>query len=275
MAVVDIRQVTEEPCIVCIGGIVGELIIIFTCMQEYIQSTPELSSFKFRPEMLEKYIREVLVPEYNAVSTKISLTQTLEQLNGGTKPSVQEAIALLIEGDNVTNFGLKFLLTQRRDLQINDEVIKAVFHGLCTVVLDEPEEVLAELRPEDAVDEDDDPADKLKEINDRITRDNEMLAAAKAKISIGVPQEGETEYDTESEVGLLKINNVHEPVFDADGIPTKIPVNENGEQVIPEFKAANLPGKIPLIPAILPASEDGSVSQIAVYHTEAIYFVRR
>ena len=88
MAVVDIREVTDEPCIVCIGGIVGELIIIFTCMQEYIQSTPELSSFKFRPEMLEKYIREVLVPEYSAVSTKISLTQTLEQLNGGTKPTV-------------------------------------------------------------------------------------------------------------------------------------------------------------------------------------------
>ena len=109
--------------------------------------------------------------------------------------------------------------------------------------MDEPK---AELGPDDVIEDDEDPADKLKEMNDKIAKDNEILTAAKAKIFVDVMQEHE-EYDDEAEVALLKLNNVHEPVFDAEGKPTPLQLDENGEPVVVEFKAANLPTKIPLI----------------------------
>lgn len=158
---------------------------------------------------------------------------------------------------------------------LNDDLIKTVLHAICAVVLQQVEEPKAELGPDDAVEEDEDPAEKLKEINDKITKDNEILTAAKAKVFVDVPAEGEAVYDAEKEVCLLKLNNVHDPVFDAEGKPTPLPLDENGEPVIPEFKAANLPTRIPLVSAKLSPDENGVVNTIAVYHSEATFFVRR
>lgn len=276
LPVFDIRdhQSLAEPCIVCIGGMVGELIISFTCMLEYIQSTPELSGFRFRPDMLEKFIKEVLVPEYPGVICDVKLTASLAELHGGEVPNIAEAVQLLMDAQNVCNFGLKFLLQWRKDLFLSDELIKTVLHAICAVVLQQPEEPKAELAGDDIVEEDEDPAEKLKEINEKITKDNEILNAAKAKVFIDVIKEEEV-YNDEAEVALLKLNNVHEPVFDAENKPTPLPVDENGEPVIPEFKAANLPTKIPLVNTKLAAKEDGSVPLLALYHSEATFFVRR
>jgi hypothetical protein len=91
-----------------------------------------------------------------------------------------------------------------------------------------------------------DPADKLREINEKITRENEVLNAAKARVIIDTQKEAEV-YNEENEVALLKLNNIHEPVFDADGKPTPLPLNEDGEPTVPAFKIAELPTKIPLI----------------------------
>ena len=163
---------------------VGELIISFTCMLEYIQSTPELSGFRFRPDMLEKFIKEVLVPEYPGVVCDVKLTATLAELNGGEVPDIAEAVSLLMDSNNICNFGLKFLLQWRKDLFLQDELIKTVLHAICSVVLEQTEEPKAELGGDDVVDDDEDPADKLREINEKITRDNEILTAAKAKIFV-------------------------------------------------------------------------------------------
>lgn len=137
MPVYDVRDVLNatEPSIVCIGGMVGELIISFTCMLEYIQSTPELSGFRFKPEELEKFIKEMLVPDYPSAMCEIKLVQSLKDLNGGEEPDVTDAVNLLMDANNITNFGLKFLLQWRKDLFLSDELVRTVLHAICTVVL--------------------------------------------------------------------------------------------------------------------------------------------
>lgn len=108
----DVRDVAglAEPSVICIGGMVGELIISFSCMEDCIQSTPELSGFRFRPDMLEKFIKEVLVPEYPGVVCDVKLATSLAELNGGEVPKIGEAVNLLMDAANINNFGLKFLL---------------------------------------------------------------------------------------------------------------------------------------------------------------------
>ena len=132
MPVYDVRDKAgvDEPCIICIGGIVGELIISFTCMLEYIQSTPELSTFRFRPDMLEKFIKEVLVPEYPGVVCDIKLTASLTELNDGEEPDITEAVQILMDPQNIRNFGLQFLLQWRKDLFLSDELIKTVLQAI-------------------------------------------------------------------------------------------------------------------------------------------------
>ena len=153
MSVFDVRDKAgmEEPCIICIGGIVGELIISFTCMLEYIQSTPELSTFRFRPDMIEKFIKEVLVPEYPGVVCDVKLTASLTELNDGEEPDINEAVSILMDAQNIRNFGLQFLMQWRKDLFLQDELIKTVLHAICSVVLEQTEEPKAELGGDDVV----------------------------------------------------------------------------------------------------------------------------
>jgi hypothetical protein len=40
-----------------------------------------------------------------------------------------------MDANNITNFGLKFLLQWRKDLFLSDELVRTVLHAICTVVL--------------------------------------------------------------------------------------------------------------------------------------------
>ena len=46
-----------------IGGLVGELIITFTCLLDYILANPQNASFTFTPEAVEGYIKDLLITE--------------------------------------------------------------------------------------------------------------------------------------------------------------------------------------------------------------------
>ena len=54
MRIYDVRDSTAtDDGVILIGGFVGELIISFTCMLEYIMASPQNASFKFTPESIE------------------------------------------------------------------------------------------------------------------------------------------------------------------------------------------------------------------------------
>ena len=45
---------------VLVGGFVGELIITFTCLLDYILASPQNQNFIFSVEMMESFLRELL-----------------------------------------------------------------------------------------------------------------------------------------------------------------------------------------------------------------------
>lgn len=54
MKVYDVRDpTTEKDGVVLVGGFVGELIISFTCMLDYILADPKHQNFYFSDEMME------------------------------------------------------------------------------------------------------------------------------------------------------------------------------------------------------------------------------
>ena len=54
MKIYDVRDpTTEKDGIVLVGGFVGELIISFTCMLDYILADPKHQNFYFSDEMME------------------------------------------------------------------------------------------------------------------------------------------------------------------------------------------------------------------------------
>lgn len=49
--------------IIIIGGVIGELIITFTCLLDYILASPQNQSFLFTGEMVENYLYDLLCGE--------------------------------------------------------------------------------------------------------------------------------------------------------------------------------------------------------------------
>jgi hypothetical protein len=62
--VYDIRDPdAKRDGIVVIGGLMGELIITFTCLLDYILANPQNANFQFTPESVEAFLRDLLIAE--------------------------------------------------------------------------------------------------------------------------------------------------------------------------------------------------------------------
>ena len=62
--VYDIRDPNaSNDGIIIIGGFVGELILSWTCLLDFIFANPAHQSFVFTTEMFEKYLHELLASE--------------------------------------------------------------------------------------------------------------------------------------------------------------------------------------------------------------------
>ena len=114
MQIYDVRDFhATDDGLILIGGFVGELIVSFTCMLEYIMASPQNASFKFTPESIEQFLRTLLLSDGNPFPEKVCklrVVRELIDLNGGVEPAPEHAVTLLTEPKNVADFGLKFLL---------------------------------------------------------------------------------------------------------------------------------------------------------------------
>lgn len=62
--VYDIRDPdAKKDGIIVIGGMLGELIITFTCLLDYILANPQNANFQFTPETVEVFIKDLLLQE--------------------------------------------------------------------------------------------------------------------------------------------------------------------------------------------------------------------
>ena len=269
MQVYDVRdnEATNDG-IVLIGGLVGELIISFTCLYEYISATPEHSNFRFTPDTVEKFLREVLTAEANAFPAhvvRIFTNKSVDEIKGEVEEAVVDnAVAMLTNPANIGSYGLRFLLEWKKDLFLPDDIVKVIIEAICRVALGAEKAALDKL-PEGH--EADDADEALKEMNDKITADNALLKAAQTKMAVK-PYEGPSiDEPNPKEEAFVRLNNVREPVFDADGNPRG---QGDGEVNLDDFAADKLPPKIPVVKTKL-----SSGAQIALYHAEAAFLMRR
>jgi hypothetical protein len=62
--VYDVRSsVTKNDGLVVIGGFVGELIMSFTCLLDYVLASPQNQNFFFSVEMIEQFLSDLLASE--------------------------------------------------------------------------------------------------------------------------------------------------------------------------------------------------------------------
>lgn len=53
----------KKDGIFLIGGFIGELIITFTCINDYILANPQNQNFQFTQEAIENYLKDLLIHE--------------------------------------------------------------------------------------------------------------------------------------------------------------------------------------------------------------------
>lgn len=87
MRVYDIRDsAAANDGIIIIGGMVGELIITFTCLQDYILASPKNQNFMFTVEMMEQFLTDLLCGEESTFpenSCVVNIQKSLEELGDG------------------------------------------------------------------------------------------------------------------------------------------------------------------------------------------------
>lgn len=60
MRIYDVRDpACSDDGVIIIGGFVGELIITFTCLLDYILSSPQNQNFFFTVEMIENFLNDL------------------------------------------------------------------------------------------------------------------------------------------------------------------------------------------------------------------------
>ena len=61
MKIYDIKDpACTNDGIIIIGGFIGELIITFTCLLDFILATPSNENFQFTPDTMEAYLTDLL-----------------------------------------------------------------------------------------------------------------------------------------------------------------------------------------------------------------------
>ena len=114
----------KKDGIIVIGGLMGELIITFTCLLDYILANPQNSNFQFTIETVEAFIKDLLIQEgFQDGSLTVAI-------NGHPLPGAdpfadfstvdEDTIARFAKRrENMSNFGLGFLFDVMKDLVIS------------------------------------------------------------------------------------------------------------------------------------------------------------
>jgi hypothetical protein len=183
MKVYDVRDPnTSNDGIVIVGGFVGELIISFKCMLDYILSYPNNQNFFFSVEMIQQFFEELfLTDEFPDGICTINLTKDLTDITQGRDLAPAQIAKLIREKGNITDFGLKFMFDIMKELDLQVDVIEVIYTAICKIATKKPEEP-AELLvvPEGAEEEE---KDRIEEENSKIKEANELKEKENAKIA--------------------------------------------------------------------------------------------
>lgn len=188
MKIYDVRNPnTTNDGIVIIGGFVGELIISFTCMLDYILADPKHQNFFFSGEMIENFLIELLNnDEWAEGVCTLTINKPLEDLVQGRNLQPAQIAKLVKEKANMADFGLKFIFDIQKDLVLVPDIVDVIYTSICKIAtkpMIEAQEV-PEAPAEGEEDGFEERVAKIKEANAAAEVENAKYAKLQTKISI-------------------------------------------------------------------------------------------
>jgi len=96
-----------------VGGMLGELLITFSCMMEYMHNSPAHETISFKSSDIESFLTDVLTEEFAENICVLRLKENLRDKLVGEKnfeEQVQEAVAILSNPEIHASYGLRFLI---------------------------------------------------------------------------------------------------------------------------------------------------------------------
>ena len=120
----DIREPdAKRDGIFVIGGLVGELVITFTCLLDYILANPQKQNFTFSAETIEADLKDLLIHEnFQDGSLTVHLSQhPVPDAEGDDFSGIDEdSLATFAQQKgNLSDYGLQYLYDLQKDLVIN------------------------------------------------------------------------------------------------------------------------------------------------------------
>ena len=213
--------------IIVIGGFIGEIILTFTCLLDFILAQPQNESFQFTTESIEQFLMDLLCADdshFPDASIVLQLNKAVEEIAGAGNPvSVDTVLKYVKDQSNISDFGLHFMMDVKKDLVLSQEVIDVVFKTVTKICVEQPKAMLdIPAKPDgaegDAEEEYNNKVEEIKADNEKFTKENAQLTKIKAKVVLKHKPES---MQNDNEKALLKINNFTNEVLDADGKPVK------------------------------------------------------
>jgi len=183
LKIYDVRDPNHvDDGVVIIGGFVGEIIITFTCLLDYILASPQNQNFFFSADAVEQYLTDLLGNEemgFPDGTCCLKLMRDVKELTGGKDLPSEHVARLAREPSVIADFGLKFLFDIQKDLVLSTDVIDVVYKAICRIALRKHHPIKEmPTAPEDA---DDAAKEKVAEDAELIKTQNEASAAENEK----------------------------------------------------------------------------------------------
>lgn len=146
MRIYDVRDpATVNDGIVLIGGFVGELIITFTCLLDYILADPKHQAFVITNEMMEQFLIDLLTSdEWPDGICSLTINKPLEEITQGRDLPPAQIAKFVREKQNMSDFGLKYMFEIQKDLVLVPDVVDVIFSTVCKIAtkkIVDPQEV--------------------------------------------------------------------------------------------------------------------------------------
>jgi hypothetical protein len=144
VTVYDVREYhpPRENGVCVIGGFIGELLIVFTALYDFMLSNPANVEFKFGQDAVEKFLidwmKEGDFPEGTCVAKlREEHSFKVADADGNVDINLTAAqIANALKNPNMhAGFGLNFMLKNKKDVLINDSAIAEIFGAIAKVSL--------------------------------------------------------------------------------------------------------------------------------------------
>ena len=115
----SLKLIQDQPGydgIIVIGSIIGELVITFTCLLDYILASPSNQNFMFTVESIEAYLADLLCADDSQFPNnliQLNINQSLEEISDGAELVLDQISKIVRDPAYLTDFGLNFIFFQQ------------------------------------------------------------------------------------------------------------------------------------------------------------------